>query len=346
MERIERYTASDIFIRQNEVIFSNFYSLKEKGAISRWDFVPCNLQRKLYSKKDVDKQVRPWVRCFSLIKNRDVFIPSNLVFFSSEWCKNDFSDTTGLATGNNLEEAILHALCEVIERHLEEVVCGNKIKVPTIDIGSIEDPSLQTLIRRLQIKENLHVQLSYMTGDFGVAAIRIFAYPRQSPYWNTYGIYSAIGVHPDKNVALARALTEFVQGMASSLYRIKQGYDKVNTCDSLPPELFNFFDDIIDHSKKILFESVGSSCRADLLDDIHDILGVLARKGCDVIVKDLTHPQLGIPTVRVIVKGLQPGILGISLPSPYHKVARISPWLNLYPRWLRKVKTADLVNGR
>lgn len=344
MERVERYIASDILSRESEIVFSDFNSLKNKGAMSRWDFIPCNLQRKLYSKKEVDKQVRPWVSCFSLTKNKDVFVPANLIFFSSEWCQDDFSDTTGLATGNTLEEAIVHALCEIIERHIEDVVLWNKIKVPTIPINSIKDKDLIKLIKDIQINEGLEVRISYLTGNFKIPAIRVFAYPRNPPYLLTMAFYSSVGVHPDKDIALSRALTELMQSRASTLYRIDEKYSQLDSSSCFPSELLSFYTQTIGNDV-VSFDKVDSYENEDILEDIKLITGILHNFGSEIIIKDLTCAQLNIATVRVLATGLQPGIFGISIPNPKHKAARITSHLNCYDYLKKNIKNIELLSG-
>jgi len=337
MERVERYTASDIFSRESEIIFSDYHGLKNKGAISRWDFVPCNLQRKLYSKKEIDKQTRPWVRCFSLTMAKDVLVPANLVFSNGEWCQNDFFDTSGLASGNSIEEAVVQALCEVIERHLEDVVSWNKVKVPTVLIESVQDKGLIRLIKKLQTKEDLEVWISYLTGNFKIPAIRVFAYPRKPPYLLTLPFYSAVGVHPDKNVALSRALTELIQSRACALYRMENNYDKPDSSNCFPREMLSFYIQTLSDNI-ISFDKIKTYQNLDNLDDIKLITGLLHRLGAEIIIKDLTHPQIDISTVRVLATRLQPGILGISLPSLDHKVARITPHLDYYNYLKKNIK--------
>ena len=58
---------------------------------------------------------------FDLLNNEEVFVPAGLAYyryFPKHPAVSVFqcSHTNGLASGNVLEEAICHALCEVIER--------------------------------------------------------------------------------------------------------------------------------------------------------------------------------------------------------------------------------------
>ncbi|MBM3243842.1 MAG: hypothetical protein FJZ12_03295 [Candidatus Omnitrophica bacterium] len=69
MERVERYSASDVTgERSRDIIFSSFNEMKKNGAISRWDLVPCNLQRRFFSKEEIDSQIQAWTKCYSLSK--------------------------------------------------------------------------------------------------------------------------------------------------------------------------------------------------------------------------------------------------------------------------------------
>ncbi|MDD5566287.1 MAG: YcaO-like family protein [Candidatus Omnitrophica bacterium] len=343
MERVERFTASDSAVRKKELVYSDFHGIKNLGAISRWDFVPCNLQRKLYSKREIDSQKRPWVRCYSLSSKKETFIPANLVFLNPRLCRDDFSNSMGLATGNNIEEAILHALCEIIECHLEDVVSWNKVKVSTIDVESIKNRQLSDLIVRIVRDEGLEVKLNYFTGSFKIPAIRIFAYPRTPPYLGNFSFYTALGVHPDKNVALARAITELMQVRAATMFLLRHNHPTINMLNHMPQDIHSFFDDVIDSGKRIPFRAIESYNQADLLEDIKFIIKLLHSKGCEIIAKDLTHPQIGIPAVRVLVTGLQPGILGVGIVNLHDRAVRISRHLHYFRYLTRNIKKIKLV---
>jgi len=88
----------------------------------------------------------------------------------------------------------------------------------------------------------------------------------------------------------------------------------------------------------ISFDKIKTYQNLDNLDDIKLITGLLHRLGAEIIIKDLTHPQIDISTVRVLATRLQPGILGISLPSLDHKVARITPHLDYYNYLKKNIK--------
>ncbi|NTW27396.1 MAG: YcaO-like family protein [Candidatus Moranbacteria bacterium] len=335
MERVERYSASDVSGAE-DIVRRRFIDFKQGDAVSRWDLVPCNLQRKLYTKAEVDRQELLWAKCFSFTKNRNVFIPVNMVYFLPAEEYDDFSYTTGLASGNSIEEAILHALCEVIERHVEEVAYNNKVKFPTIDLATIKNKEVKNLINAF-ISNDFNLQFTRMDTDFNVSIIRAFAYEKKGPYANTYSQYTSIGVHPNENVAIIRALTEIAQARACNYYQIKNKTQSIEMVEVIPDDIMHYFSDIMDRECVISLDDVQSISRNDISSEIRNILKALKKKKCEVIFKDLTLPKLEIPVVRVIVRGLQPGNLGVGVIDLKHDVARISENLTAYQKLLNEI---------
>lgn len=334
MERVERYSASDVNAFNKQIVYANFHQLKAHGAISRWSFVPNNLQRKISTKKKIDGQKSPWIESFSISRNKEVFVPANLVFLKPHWQTNDFSDTTGLASGNNVEEAVLHGLCEIIERHLEDTTHWNRKKIPNIDIESIQNKDSKKIIKKIEEKK-IQIFLSYLSDDFEIPAIRVFGYAQGGFFPGSFSFYSATGVHPDKNVALSRALTEFIQSRASAIYSLKERKDEIKIFNFIPKNIYRFYHDIMEENEILKFGEIKSCAMGDILADINFLVESLKRKKVEIIVKNLTHPEIGIPTVRVLARNLQPGVLGIGIVNLNHRVARISHHLK-YLNYLKK----------
>ena len=61
----------------------------------------------------------PWVLGWDIMNDEEIQVPANAVFhpLSSDY-KSSRTNTSGLASGNMMEEAIFHGLAEVIERRL------------------------------------------------------------------------------------------------------------------------------------------------------------------------------------------------------------------------------------
>ncbi|HEY9074579.1 MAG TPA: YcaO-like family protein, partial [Desulfobaccales bacterium] len=54
----------------------------------------------------------------------------------------------GPAAGNCREEAVLQALCEVVERHVGSVITHERISTPAIDPDSVTDPAARELLAK------------------------------------------------------------------------------------------------------------------------------------------------------------------------------------------------------
>jgi ribosomal protein S12 methylthiotransferase accessory factor len=91
------------------------------------------------------KQPVGWVKGIDLNGMEETWVPASAVFHPYV-SKHDLAlfrtSTNGLASGNNLEEAVLHGLCEVVERDAWSLAEGRRkingdVTVP--DEGSVSD---------------------------------------------------------------------------------------------------------------------------------------------------------------------------------------------------------------
>src|SRR5262249_12962626 len=138
-------------------------------------------------------------------------IPRECVHFSSlvrdEWTFPTFDVTTnGLASGNSTAEAVVHGLCELVER---DCLTAALRRPPTdrvrIDPESIADPDCEYLLTRVAAADN-GVEILDITGD---SAIPCYCATITSPTMPVPAL--GAGCHPDARIALSRALTEAAQ---------------------------------------------------------------------------------------------------------------------------------------
>jgi ribosomal protein S12 methylthiotransferase accessory factor len=246
-----------------------------------------------------------------------------------------FYHTNGLASGNVLEEAVCHSLCEVIERDaisLAELRASaipfhfirtitNSLKAkqysvspvptdqfmddssifPDVDISDVDFDPIKMLVRKFE-KANIPLIIKDISSDIGIPTFNA-----SSIEWLThdYGyLAEGHGTHPDARIALLRAITEVsqtraanIQGARDDLRKIKYGHD--NSDDK---RAWQF----TPSKNKIQFSQVRSYFNRDILDDIKLILARLEHAGLKkAIIVDLTIAKIGIPVVRAIVPGLE-----------------------------------------
>jgi ribosomal protein S12 methylthiotransferase accessory factor len=266
-----------------------------------------------------------WVEGFDLLSGNPSYLPLNAVIFPYEPPAGRpvlyDSGTNGLASGNTLEEALCHALCEVIERDASAVsdawtdlapavsralqrmglaaADGNpeETRFPLIDLESLPRRG-KVLVRRLQ-RAGIVVYLRDITSTAGIATFDCVIVDRGlgGPPLAAGGT----GTHPDARVAVTRALTEaaqsrvgYIQGGREDLVRIVRASPAVD-----PDRLYG-------RETVRPFSSVASTENANIDDDIRLLLNRLRDEGFrEVIAVNLTRPEVGVPVVRVVIPGME-----------------------------------------
>jgi len=277
---------------------------------------------------------------FDLFTGQEIMVPAALALFrySPKAPAVDpfaFHHTNGLASGNVEEEAICHALCEVIERDamsLAELrasaipfhflrVIANALKVegypipairadkftddpsvyPEVDISDIEFEPIKSIANKFS-KAGIPLIIKDITSAVGIPTFNA-----SSIEWVThdYGyLAEGHGTHPDARIALLRAITEVsqtraanIQGARDDLRKINYGQD--NTDDK---RAWQF----MPSTNRINFSEVRTYSNEDILEDIKLLLDHLKEDGLTTaIIVNLTNPDIGIPVVRAIVPGLE-----------------------------------------
>ncbi|MFZ3595054.1 YcaO-like family protein [Streptomyces sp. BH104] len=149
-----------------------------------------------------------WLPARSLLTQEQVLVPAGAVRLSRT-VRDDFrmhlatASTNGLASGNSLAEAQVHALCEVIER---DVLSGMDTAHPgeIIDAGSVTDQHCTGLLERLK---GCWLELRHVTNRFRVPVMTCHLWREDQSAATVAGA----GCHPDPAIALSRAITEAVQ---------------------------------------------------------------------------------------------------------------------------------------
>jgi len=212
------------------------------------------------------------------------------------------TNTNGLASGNTIEEAVFHALSEVIERDAWSLVEACRDTGPCVT--GIDDPSL-TDVQEKFTHAQVEVLVRDITSDIGIPTMAAVADDvlLRDPMLLTIGI----GTHTSARIAIMRALTEVAQSRLTQIHgaredttlaelRKRMGYERAKRINRY------WYRD----NGTVDYATIPSSDTDDFLTDIHNIIGALDRKGLDrVIIVDLTREEIGIPVVRVIVPGLE-----------------------------------------
>ena len=291
MEGLERYSAE---VRDRQLDIASFSLLD--GALDPRDLI-------LPVDADPDALI-PWISGWDMMNQEEILVPANAVFhpLPSEYRRLFRTNTTGLASGNVIEEAIFHGLAEIIERDAWALVEAARHTGPLIQ--DVKDDLARGLMDKFAAA-GVDVYLRDITSDIGVATCAAAADDLllRDPTLLTTGM----GTHTSAKVAVLRALTEVAQSRLTQIhgaredttladFRKRIGYERTKKLNS------HWFGG----SEKRSFADVPSFESDDFLLDIRHMLAKLQEAGLDrAVVVNLTRPEIGIPVVRVIVPGLE-----------------------------------------
>ncbi len=249
---------------------------------------------------------RRWVEGWDLARERAVLVPEQAVTLDTTFTRPpDFDiSSNGLASGNVLVEAIVHGLCEVIERDAEAAwrrAGGDRRLV----LDSITDPMCRSLID-LITAAGARVFVWDLGSDLiPVIGCAIMDDPRE-PAWRTLGFYQGFGAHLVPEVAIARALTEAAQTRVTYIAGGRDDFFPFDYARSTDPELLaEIWSRLASPcDEPAVFDELPRITTRGLGEDLEILVERLRVAGSDsVIAVDLTHPKLRVPVVKMIVPG-------------------------------------------
>jgi YcaO-like protein with predicted kinase domain len=257
----------------------------------------------------------PWVRGWDLINERECWVPfetvtSNFVLQPGE--QQLFRrDTNGLASGNHVLEAIVHGLCEVIERDAMlfwNLRAATRLKERQIDLDALEDESLRRVCAQLAAADTV-VAAWDVTSDVGLPTFTATIVENPAtPGWRGIGVFEGHGTHPQPVVALSRAICEAIQIRVTMISGSRD--------DMFPRDYLGFasrevqeelVEEFASPAPAYPFRESGDGAPAETFDeDLQTMLGMLRRVGItSAVAVDLTLSDVGVPVVKVVVPGLE-----------------------------------------
>jgi len=231
--------------------------------------------------------------------------------------------TNGRATGNNLEEAILHAALEIFERRAQIAVLRNRMVMPTIDPSNITNPFVQRQIAFLR-RHGIEVTLKDLSFGGVLPCIGAYFVDQNIPEDYQFRHFFKVGASFDTNEALQRMFTEYAQGRRSHEFLIPNSTQSGTLLKTLldhdfrqlaaqPDDCDNFmsaymFGFVPYRNADFLREGEVApltlhSSHDDCLGDIAEVCSICETLGKDCIVVDLSDPEHDFPVVQVIVPG-------------------------------------------
>ena len=301
MESLERYSAE--MRESDEVVYGTY----DQACEVMMTVDPQKLILPLPVLDRYMSETIAWTEGWEMFRGCPIWVPACAVYYPY-YPDGDYQlfrfHTNGIASGNTMEEAVLHALFEDIERDAWSI-CEFMDRTKGDIIVDDPDSVPAKLIAKFA-EQGIDIHLKDLTSDIGVPTIGAAAddIRTKDPEMLTIGV----GTHLNPEIAAIRAITEVAQSRAThkhgakinaQLQKVTQdmGYERIKQVNHM------WFGE---SSKKIKLSKIPDRSTDDVLNDIEVVLNALMEAGFDnVIAVDLTRPELNVPVVRMIVPGLE-----------------------------------------
>ena len=304
MEGFERYSAE----KQCENLVTGTVSeISSKG--NTIEIESLNLPKD-FKKENIELFNLEWNICHDLISGDDYYVPSNAIYhpyvLEDNSCQSLFkSNTNGLASGNSLEEAILHGMFEVIERDAWSIFELTHKNYKQIDLDSIESETVNDAISKFS-ENDIKIKLMDFTADVNIPTIAASA---DDTLLKDAGLLTlGIGTHLDPEGAVLRALTEVAQSRATQIHGAREdtvradfartaGYERMKRINKY------YFQE---EDEKIRLSDIENRSTDSITKDIDIVLDELKSNEIEhVLYYDLTRPELNVNVVRVIIPTME-----------------------------------------
>lgn len=264
-----------------------------------------------------DRSSFNWTKGFSLTHNRQVLIPTQLISFAYDYLPHEPTIippiSTGVAAGSSLQDVLLRAIYEAIERDSYMISYLNKLQSPKIRMDSINNKEIKKILSVFG-RYRLELTVLDLTTDIKIpsfAALTIDA-TRLGPAVSIglkagfHYIESIIGAIEESLMTRAWIRDKFIYEQPH--YRRKK--DIIDIEDRayfwFPVEMINHLDFWLksENSKSISKQELKLESQ-----DLERVISLLSEREMEILYVDITDPKIrkyGFRVVRVIIPQLQP----------------------------------------
>ena len=169
-----------------------------------------------------------WLEGRDLFSGSSIFAPRDALIIGGAETLADISQSTnGLASGNTLDEATFHALCELVERDAttlwifkSDAAAG----ATRIEPSAFADPLVDDLARAVR-DAGFHLTLFDQTTAIGLPVIFALLSPAGEATTRYFDLAAGCGCHPVAARAAIRAITEAAQTRVSNIAGARDDFD-------------------------------------------------------------------------------------------------------------------------
>lgn len=259
-----------------------------------------------FRKENLSSMKLEWSVTTDIISGKEYYVPTNAIFHPYNYPTSLFkSNTNGLASGNILEEAILHGIFEVIERDAWSIFELTHKNYAQIDTETIESEIVNDTIDKFESK-GIKIKLMDFTADINVPTIAASA---DDTVTKDAGLLTlGMGTHLDPEVAILRALTEVAQSRATQINGAREDTVRADFAREAGYERMKRINKYYfrQEDEKISLSSIDNKSATSINKDLEIVKEELLANDIEkVLYYDLTRPELGVSVVRVIIPEME-----------------------------------------
>lgn len=249
-----------------------------------------------------------WLRAEDLLAGAPVWLPASVAQIGVTPMLHAFT-ANGLASGNTLAEATLHALCEVVERHaVSSLSVDGRVRLAppgcrSLDLEHLDDGPVAALHEKLVRAGVKLVLIAVASGLPTHTFWAVLLDPR--PFSLTSTVNFGYGSHPSPSVAAARAITEAAQSRLTYIHGAREDL-AVKIAAQTSTVLRSLYDAFDRLRPDLAWADLTPLDSPDFAVDCEALLGGLRSAGYAHAYRiDLTREPFGVPVVKVVVPGLR-----------------------------------------
>lgn len=306
MEAIESYHGENIDAQVIEA------SASELGLGKVCDFLNLPTCR---NAKLCDGTKMRWVEAVNVLTQDMQYVPYQManvdLTMVNEEAPNFIQSSNGLASGNTEQEALNHAVCEIIER--DAYSCWTLWRdeqryVSKLDLKTVNSDHCEKLIQMFD-QADCYVGVWDISSDLRIPTFLVRVIPKEKPPYCQIRPASGFGCHPNKESALIRALTEAAQSrltfIAGARDDIRMAHYRSFTDES---EYQRWHQSVVEHKGLKSYKSINSYPVCNQEEVWHQLKRNLLELGIEqVLAVDLSKKKFGIPVFKVMIPGLEGG---------------------------------------
>jgi oxazoline/thiazoline synthase len=263
---------------------------------------------------DVDAEI-DWTPLWSLVDGTRTLLPTGMCYFNYASYHGYRSaselfflaDSNGHAAGASLEDAALQGLLELIERDAVGIWWYNRLRRPAVDLGTVADEYVASLVARLD-RLGRDVWALDLTTDLGVPVVCAASRRRTGACEE---LVFGFGAHVEPKAAVVRALVELVQFLATFE---RWGPDDENRYVAFDEAAARWWRSATLESEAYLAPADAPArsvaelpdlTHPDVLVELRTCIERVSGRGVPVYLLDQTRPDIDLPVVKVVAPGLR-----------------------------------------